>query len=50
MTDSTLLNEDVKRIKALRNYYRRHFTNGASDEAFLTWIEAHLEKIREEEK
>lgn len=34
-------NESVV-ILALREYYRREFKNGGSDEAFVLWIESKL--------
>ena len=35
--------EDRKAVMKLRNYYRKNFQNGASDESFLLWIERTLE-------
>ena len=44
--------EDIKNkyigniaLKALREFYRRNFRNGRSDESFLMWIETELEKL-----
>ncbi len=31
--------EDIAAIKRLRNYYRRNFVNGESDENFQIWLE-----------
>ncbi len=31
--------EDLAAIKKLRNYYRRNFERGASDENFKLWLE-----------
>lgn len=31
--------EDLREFSRLRNYYRRNFTNGMSDEAFILWCE-----------
>ena len=39
MTD---VQRDRAEIKRLRNYYRRNFANGGSDQAFLLWLETHL--------
>jgi hypothetical protein len=36
---------EIKRVKILRNYYRRFFINGESDECFLNWVEGCLEEI-----
>ena len=39
--------DDIKKVKALRNYYRRNFVNGGSDEAFLVWVECVLNGLRD---
>lgn len=36
---------DMTEVKRLRNYYRKNFQNGDSDECFLTWVETTLEKM-----
>jgi len=30
---------DLREFRRLRNYYRRNFTNGESDDSFLNWCE-----------
>lgn len=35
-------NESVV-IKALREYYRREYRNGHSDEAFIVWVEGMID-------
>lgn len=39
--------EDWRRIKRLREFYRHKFRAGDSDEAFLIWIETCLEELKE---
>jgi len=36
----------AKRIHSLREFYRREFSNGVSDESFLLWLETSLENAR----
>ncbi len=31
--------ENLREFRRLRNYYRRNFTGGASDECFIIWCE-----------
>ncbi len=31
--------DDLREFRRLRNYYRRNFTNGQSDECFVIWCE-----------
>lgn len=40
------MNEDMKKIKVLRNYYARTFVTGHSDENFLIWIEETLKDLK----
>lgn len=37
--------EDRKAFNRLREYYRKHFKNGDSDEAFLLWCESMIAEI-----
>jgi hypothetical protein len=36
---------DLKQVKRLREYYRTSFQQGASDEAFLIWVEGALAEL-----
>jgi len=47
MDDET---RDLREFKRLRNYYRRNFVNGESDEAFLLWCEGMCCQLQEQEK
>lgn len=38
--------EDLREFKRLRNYYRRNFSNGESDESFIVWCEDMCEQER----
>ena len=35
--------QDLDMIEHLRNYYRRNFHDGASDESFKVWLEGGLQ-------
>jgi hypothetical protein len=37
--------EDLAKIRQLRNYYRRRFHNGVSDGWFMTWLDGGLRVI-----
>jgi len=39
--------KDRKAVMKLRNYYRKNFQNGASDESFLLWVERTLETAQD---
>lgn len=41
---------DIQEFKRLRNYYRKEFQNGESDESFVNWCEVMCEESRKEEK
>jgi hypothetical protein len=38
------IEQDLREFRRLRNYYRRNFANGPSDEAFILWIETMCEQ------
>jgi len=42
MTDEQI---DLREFKRLRNYYRKNFRNGVSDESFLVWCEIMTERL-----
>lgn len=43
-----VLAKDLREFRRLRNYYRRNFTNGESDETFVLWCEDMCAREREE--
>lgn len=48
MNERTILDqlEDLREFRRLRNYYRRNYTNGHSDESFIVWCEDMCERER----
>lgn len=42
--------EDMREFRRLRNYYRRNFTNGESDETFVLWCEEMCKRERRERR
>jgi hypothetical protein len=50
IVESTHTIEDLAHIKRLRNYYRRNFQNGQSDECFIIWLEAGLKELRSKDE
>ena len=40
----------AKKVHALREFYRREFRNGNSDECFILWLESAMERARELEQ
>jgi len=50
--DHTMSKEHEKgkeKVKRLRDFYKRNFASGASDSAFLVWLEMMLAEIRKDE-
>jgi len=41
--------KDREAVKRLRDYYRRNFASGASDESFTLWLKSVLKIIRAED-
>lgn len=42
---SRYTDKDLAALRRLRNYYRREFANGKSDESFMLWVEDGLKVV-----